>query len=154
MLCRNYFAVQGVEHCFTVSLSVKALDQWIKTGRVMTASSPEKLLFVCSRNRWRSLTAEKLFEGSPRYQVRSAGTQPNARIVVNAGHIGWADTIFCMEKSHMDRLRRKFPEAIRGKRLICLHVRDEFEFMDPDLLDEFKGKLAPYVTFQGEDFNV
>jgi predicted protein tyrosine phosphatase len=29
----------------------------------------KKLLFVCSRNRIRSLTAEKLFEGFPLYQV-------------------------------------------------------------------------------------
>jgi predicted protein tyrosine phosphatase len=112
----------------------------------MTASSIEKLLFVCSRNRWRSLTAEKLFEHSSLYQVRSAGTQPDARIVVTGGHIGWADTIFCMEKSHVDRLRRKFPEALLGKRLICLHLRDEFEFMDSDLFDELRTKLSPYVT--------
>jgi predicted protein tyrosine phosphatase len=112
----------------------------------MTASSTEKLLFVCSRNKWRSLTAEKLFEGSSLYHVRSAGTQPNARIVVTEGHIGWADIIFCMEKAHMDQLRRKFPEALVGKRVICLHIPDEFEFMDPDLLDELRGKLAPHIT--------
>ena len=47
-----------------------------------------KLLFVCSRNKLRSLTAEKLFAGFPAYQVRSAGTQPEARIVITAGHIG------------------------------------------------------------------
>ncbi len=34
------------------------------------------------------------------YQVRSVGTQPEARIVVTEGHIGWADEIFVMEKSH------------------------------------------------------
>jgi predicted protein tyrosine phosphatase len=115
----------------------------------MTTFSIEKLLFVCSRNKWRSLTAEKLFEYSSLYQVRSAGTQPDARIVVTAGHIGWADTIFCMEKSHVDRLRRKFPEALLRKRLICLHIRDEFEFMDSDLIDELRAKLSPYVTLHG-----
>ena len=34
-----------------------------------------KLLFICSRNRMRSLTAEKIFSGIPGYKVRSAGTQ-------------------------------------------------------------------------------
>jgi predicted protein tyrosine phosphatase len=117
----------------------------------MTISSIEKLLFVCSRNRLRSLTAEKFFESSPHYQVRSVGTQPDARIVVTAGHLGWADTIFCMEKSHVERLRRKFPEALHTKRVICLQIPDEFEFMEPALLDELRAKLASYVTLPDED---
>ncbi len=108
------------------------------------ATAP-KLLFICSRNRLRSLTAEKLFEGCPGYQVRSAGTQPSARIVVTAGHIGWADFIFCMEKSHLSKLRQKFPEALEGKTVVCLHIPDEYEYMEPNLLDELRGKLAPWV---------
>src|SRR5688572_24131494 len=102
----------------------------------MPAAPPEKLLFVCSQNRLRSLTAEKFFEGFPLYQVRSVGTQPVARIVVTEGHLGWADVIFCMEKSHLNRLRRKFPEAMQGKRVICLQIPDDFEYMDPNLLEE------------------
>jgi predicted protein tyrosine phosphatase len=112
----------------------------------MTVSTTKKLLFVCRRNRFRSLTAEKLFEGSSLYQVRSVGTQPEARIVVTEGHLGWADTIFCMEKSHLNRLRRKFSEALHGKQVICLHIPDEYEFMNPDLLDELRAKLVHYVT--------
>lgn len=110
----------------------------------------KKLLFVCSRNRIRSLTAEKLFEGFPLYQVRSAGTQPDARIVVTEGHIGWADLVFCMEKAHLNRLRLKFAEAVDGKRIICLHIPDEYQFMDPALLDELRATLAPFVTLPEE----
>lgn len=106
----------------------------------------QKLLFVCSRNKSRSLTAEKLFEGFAGYQVRSVGTQPGARIVVTEGHLGWADIIFCMEKSHLDRLRRKFPEALHGKQVVCLHIPDEYQFMDPHLIEEFHARLAPYVS--------
>ena len=114
----------------------------------MNRVSPvQKLLFVCSQNRLRSLTAEKLFEKVLGYQVRSAGTQPDARIVITEGHIGWADIIFVMEKSHLSRIRRKFPEALQGKRVITLHIPDDYEFMQPELLDELRGKLAPYVTF-------
>lgn len=112
----------------------------------MTVSTTQKLLFVCSRNRFRSLTAEKLFEGSTLYQVRSVGTQPDARIVVTEGHLGWADTVFCMEKSHVNRLQRKFPEALNGKRMICLHIPDDYAFMDSDLLDQLRAKLVHYVT--------
>lgn len=110
----------------------------------------QKLLFVCSQNRMRSLTAEKLFEGFPGYQVRSAGTQPDARIVITRGHIGWADVIFVMEKSHLNRIRRKFPEALEGKRVITLRIPDDYEFMQPELLDELRGKLGPYVALPEE----
>lgn len=116
----------------------------------MNARFPTKLLFVCSQNRLRSLTAEKLFKGFPLYQVRSAGTQPDARIVVTEGHIGWADLIFCMEKSHVDRLRRKFPEVLEAKRVVCLHIPDVYQFMQPELLDELRTKLEPYVSLPGE----
>jgi predicted protein tyrosine phosphatase len=106
----------------------------------------QKLLFVCSQNKIRSLTAEKLFNGFSAYQVRSAGTQPGARIVVIEGHIGWADLVFCMEKSHLNLLYQKFPEAMKGKQAISLHIRDEFKFMQPELIDELYAKLAEYIT--------
>ncbi len=111
----------------------------------MPDTRAQKLLFICSRNKLRSLTAEKLFEGLAQFQVRSAGTQPGARIVVTEGHIGWADLIFCMEKSHLARLRERFPEALENKRIVCLHVPDDYAFMDPDLIEELRAKLEPYV---------
>lgn len=110
----------------------------------------QKLLFVCSQNKLRSLTAEKMFEGFPAYQVRSAGTQPDARIVVTEGHIGWADLIFVMEKSHLNRLRRKYPEALEGKRVIALHIPDDYGFMQPELLEELRSRLAPHVMLPDE----
>ncbi|MCC6235761.1 MAG: hypothetical protein IT580_24200 [Verrucomicrobiales bacterium] len=60
-------------------------------------SEPLKVIFVCSQNRMRSLTAENMLQGIPGYQARSVGTQPDARIVVTEGHLGWADLIVCME---------------------------------------------------------
>lgn len=113
-------------------------------------ASIQKLLFVCSRNRLRSLTAEKLFEGFPAYQARSAGTQPDARIVVTEGHIGWADLVFVMEKSHLRRIREKFPEALQGKRVITLYIPDDYDFMQPELIDELRGKLGPHVLLPDE----
>jgi predicted protein tyrosine phosphatase len=106
----------------------------------------QKLLFVCSRNKRRSLTAEKLFEGSAAYRARSVGTQPGARIVVTEGHLGWADIIFCMERSHLNRIRGKFPEALEAKRVVCLQIADEYEFMQLELIEELRAKLGPHVT--------
>ena len=109
-----------------------------------------KLLFICSRNRRRSLTAEKMFAGLPRYQARSAGTQPESRIVVTEGHIGWADVIFVMEKSHLNRMRLRFSEALQDKRVVTLYIPDDYEFMQPELLDELRCKLEPHIELPPE----
>ncbi|RYF74005.1 MAG: protein tyrosine phosphatase, partial [Cytophagaceae bacterium] len=57
-----------------------------------------KILFVCSRNRQRSLTAEHSLADEPNYDVRSAGTEPGAHTKLSPGLLGWADVIFVMEK--------------------------------------------------------
>ena len=85
-------------------------------------------------------------EGVPGYEARSAGTQPGARIVVTAGHLGWADIVFVMEKAHLAKLRARFPEALDGKKIVTLHIADDYEFMQPELLDELEAKLAPHVN--------
>lgn len=104
-----------------------------------------KLLFVCSRNRKRSLTAERVFDGLPGIQARSAGTQSEARIVVTEGHIGWADILFVMEKSHLNKLRQKYPEAMQGKQIVTLLIPDDYELMQPELVEDLWAKVAEYV---------
>ena len=52
------------------------------------------VLFLCSQNKRRSLTAEKLFDGYAGHQVRSAGTEQNARVKVTPGMLGWADFLY------------------------------------------------------------
>ena len=109
-----------------------------------------KVLFVCSQNRLRSLTAESIFDGVGGHQVRSVGTEEGARIRLTAGHIGWADLIFVMEKRHLNRLQKKFREEIAGKRVVCLHIPDDFEYMDEDLIDRLRGGVAPHVEFNAD----
>lgn len=104
-----------------------------------------KLLFICSQNRRRSLTAEHLLDGYSGYQVRSAGTEDGARIRVTRGHIGWADIIFVMERRHLDRLRSKFRQEITNKRVICLHIADEYQYMDNALIQQLELVLANYL---------
>lgn len=105
-----------------------------------------KVLFICSRNRWRSLTAEKIFSGVNGLHVRSAGTEPGARIRVTAGHLSWADLIFVMEKKHLRRLQEKFPETIADKKIICLRIGDDYEFMQPELVDLLEAGVAPHLN--------
>jgi predicted protein tyrosine phosphatase len=104
-----------------------------------------KLLFICSQNRWRSLTAETLFQGAEGCTARSAGTERGARVRVTEGHLRWADLIVVMEKRHADRLHSKFSEALQGKRLVCLHIRDEYGYMDPGLIELLKARLSEHI---------
>ncbi|WP_246008922.1 low molecular weight protein tyrosine phosphatase family protein [Hymenobacter metallilatus] len=111
----------------------------------MSASSAPTLLFICSQNRWRSLTAERLFDNRPDYMARSAGTEPGARVRVTAGHLGWADTIVVMERKHADYLRQKFPDAVEGKRLVILRIPDKFQFMDHILQELLRERLTEHL---------
>ena len=105
-----------------------------------------KLLFVCSRNRWRSPTAERLFDGVNGCRARSAGTEDAARVRVTAGHIGWADRIYVMEKKHARRLHERFGDALVDKPVVCLHIADDYEFMQPELLTLLEAAVTPHLA--------
>lgn len=108
------------------------------------ANERTKILFVCSRNKRRSLTAETIFKGELAWDVRSAGTEESARIKVTAGQLGWADVIVVMEKRHKERLRQKYPEALAAKRCVCLFIADDYEFMDSHLIELLREKMREY----------
>ena len=104
-----------------------------------------QLLFICSQNRWRSLTAERLFDEHPHYEARSAGTEPGARVRVQAGHLGWADAVFVMERRHADILRDKFGVELAGKPIINLRIPDKFQFLAPLLVGLLRERLRQHL---------
>jgi len=108
-------------------------------------SQPLKLLFVCSQNKIRSLTAEHMLDGVPGFAVKSGGTEPRSRIRINEGHIGWADLIFVMEKKHRRILEENFPEALVGKSIVCLNIPDEYRYMESALIDELRAGLSQHI---------
>lgn len=104
-----------------------------------------QLLFVCSRNKRRSLTAERIFHNRNGLDVKSAGTEENARIRVTEGHLGWADIVFVMEKKHLRRLQDKFQSGIRDKTIICLDIPDDYRFMDEELIEILESRVSEYI---------
>lgn len=106
----------------------------------------QKLLFICSRNQWRSPTAAALFKNSQRYEARSAGIAKNARIKVTPGLLGWADQIFVMERRHRDRLQQRYAAAIVNKPTIVLEIPDIYTFMDTALVELLQAKLSDYFN--------
>jgi len=103
------------------------------------------ILFVCSRNQWRSPTAEAIYKNYVDLNVKSAGTEPTARIKLNAKNILWADLIFVMEKKHRQRMFEKFPNEISEKKIIVLDIPDEYKFMDKELIEEIEAKVKQYI---------
>ena len=64
------------------------------------------ILFICSKNKWRSRTAETIFKNNGQHVVRSAGTEASARIRVSQKDINWADKIYVMELKHEFKIVR------------------------------------------------
>jgi predicted protein tyrosine phosphatase len=101
------------------------------------------LLFICSKNQWRSPTAELLFKNHPIHQARSAGTSDKARIKVNQKMIDWAKVIFVMERKHLDIIRQRF--SFDDQTHVVLDIEDNYPFGDAELIAILKVNLAKYL---------
>jgi len=99
------------------------------------------LLFICSRNQWRSPTAEAIYKNYQGLNVRSAGTEASARIKLTSKDILWADYIFVMEKKHKQRIIEKFHSIIEQTKIKILDIPDDYKFMDPELIEDIKSKV-------------
>lgn len=102
-------------------------------------------MFICSKNKWRSPTAEKIFHLRNNLQARSAGTENGAKIKITEGHIGWADIIFVMEKKHMRRIKDKFGNLLNEKKIVNLDIPDDYQFMDEELIDLLENRVAEQI---------
>jgi len=104
------------------------------------------VLFICSRNQWRSPTAEQVFRRYPSLAVLSAGTSRNAKKRVSAELLQWADVVCVLEQKHKNRLVAQYGRIIAFKPLHVLDIADEYLFMAPELIAIFKdivpGKLG------------
>ncbi|MEM6321835.1 MAG: protein tyrosine phosphatase [Bacteroidota bacterium] len=103
------------------------------------------LLFVCSKNQWRSRTAETIFKNNGTHQVKSAGTSNTARIKLTQWHLDWADLIFVMEQKHRIIIQSNFQIASSDERLIVLDIPDEYPYMDEALIAELETVVAYYL---------
>ena len=108
-------------------------------------SNNQNLLFICSRNQWRSPTAESVFKRKG-FSARSAGTSPKAKRTLSQTDLQWADVIFVMESKHRDRVKAKFDHLIEHKPIHVLDVLDEYRYMDPELVSMLEQAVKPYLS--------
>ncbi|MDJ1184546.1 low molecular weight protein tyrosine phosphatase family protein [Roseofilum casamattae] len=105
----------------------------------------QKFLFVCSRNQWRSPTAEKIWCNTNGIQVRSAGTSPKARRKISASDVQWADRIFVMEGKHKERLQAQFSNFLQYKPIHVLDIPDSYDYMDEELVEMLTLSISPFI---------
>jgi predicted protein tyrosine phosphatase len=100
---------------------------------------------LCSQNRLRSPTAEQIFSSYPGIECSSGGLNNDAENPVTAELVEWADLIFVMEKAHRNKLSSKFKPSLLKKRVICLDIPDDYEFMDPVLIRLLQSKVSRFL---------
>ncbi|RYE23856.1 MAG: protein tyrosine phosphatase [Sphingobacteriales bacterium] len=100
------------------------------------------ILFVCSRNKKRSLTAEAIFKNNGQHNITSAGTEESARRRLTQNMLDAADLIFVMEKRHRDRIQQNFET---DKKIIVLNIPDEYKYMDEELVAMLEDMVKPYL---------
>lgn len=103
-----------------------------------------RVLFVCTLNQARSVSAERLFRRVPGLQVRSAGTSDRARHQVTEDDLAWADTVIVFEPAHERWLRATFAGDL--PEIIDVGIPDRFAAEDPELLAELREVVGPLLT--------
>ncbi|HZF99783.1 MAG TPA: hypothetical protein VEY71_02225 [Chitinophagales bacterium] len=103
------------------------------------------LLFVCSRNQWRSPTAERIFSSRSGIVAKSAGTANSARTKLNADMLRWANIVFVMERKHQQIIRQLYPALYSNLNLVVLDIEDNYGYMDDELIELLEQSIAPYL---------
>ena len=103
------------------------------------------VLFICSRNRLRSPTAEVLFAELPGVETDSAGLAPDADCPLSPDQLEWADLICVMEKRHRSQLAQRFKPYLSGKKVVCLDIPDNYQFMQPELVSLLNKRVLAHL---------
>ncbi len=106
---------------------------------------PKRLLFICARNRLRSPTAQDIFAGYPGVETDSAGLNPDAEVRLSWEQIEWADLILVMERRHLAGINRMFGRLPADKKAIVLNIPDNYDYMQPELVELLKKRCAGLV---------
>jgi predicted protein tyrosine phosphatase len=107
-----------------------------------------RALFICTQNRLRSPTAEAVFATWPGVETDSAGLGNDATVPLSVEQIEWATIIFVMEEAHRNKLAKKFKAYLRDKWVICLDIPDDYDFIQPELVDLLNLKVGGLLPWR------
>ncbi len=106
----------------------------------MTSPNKQNVLFVCTQNKWRSPTAERVFKEL--FNTRSVGISRYSKRHINSDDIRWADVIIVMQQKHHNHIRCRFPALTKFKPINILDIADDFCYMDNQLIALLHCKMA------------
>jgi predicted protein tyrosine phosphatase len=101
-----------------------------------------KLLFVCTSNQIRSVTAEKIYKYYHRYEVLSCVIDKNAMVRLDEILLLWPNIIFCFEEIQKEYivLKNSLSEIKR------LSLEDSVYNLDiPDIYDPYQIELVKLI---------
>jgi predicted protein tyrosine phosphatase len=61
--------------------------------------------------------------------------------VISQDLLQWADSILVMEKHHRNYIRSHFPDIYKTKKIVCLYIEDDYDYMQPELILTLKEKV-------------
>jgi predicted protein tyrosine phosphatase len=50
-----------------------------------------------------------------------------------------------MEKSHRNKTSKKFKDLLKGKKLVCLDIPDNYDRMQPELVKILKNRVLKHI---------
>tara|TARA_Y100000052_G_scaffold26906_1_gene32883 strand:- start:4588 stop:5019 length:432 start_codon:yes stop_codon:yes gene_type:complete len=116
--------------------------EWTK---LMADTTTLNVLFVCSKNQWRSPTAEYTFANMEGVSARSAGTARSARHQITLADVRWADLIFVMEDKHASRIKADFRQDVAHTPIHVLDIPDDYQLMEQELIDILRASVTPLI---------
>jgi len=116
------------------------------SANMPTTERPERYLFICGQNKWRSPTAEALFADVEGVEAISAGTNHDAETCVSGDLIEWADVIYVMERKHAKKVKAAFADLLKSTPLHVLGIADNYPFMDERLVGVIKSKFPRWFA--------
>ncbi len=104
-----------------------------------------RVLFVCTQNKVRSLTAEHLYRVRQDLEVRSCGTAAFAKNQLTEEVMKWADMVFIFDELQAEAIEKKFGKDAFGKEIISLGLADVYQYKSESLVLKLTAKIEPYL---------
>lgn len=86
-----------------------------------------------------------MFATWPGLETDSAGLADDADNPLSADQLVGCDLVCVMERAHLRRLKARFGQQLRGVRVVCLDIPDDYDFMDPRLVELLLRRVPPLL---------
>ena len=107
----------------------------------------KKVLCVCSAGLLCSPTAAVVLQREYGYNTRAVGIDNSfALFPIDEVILTWADEIVCMTSQQVDMVNLRLKEYKIDGKVICLHIEDDYGYMDPELIQAISESYKKFVS--------